>query len=176
MNIEKNRVVSIDYTLRDDKNNVIDSTSGSEPLEYLHGFENIIPGLERALEGKVQGDHIVANIPAADAYGARNDKLVTEVPLDKFDGVESVEEGMQFEAQTPDGYRIVTVVKVADDTVTIDGNHPLAGFDLNFDVTVTGVRAANAEELIHGHVHSAHDHDHGHVHEDCDECGGCDGH
>ncbi|GHU72840.1 peptidyl-prolyl cis-trans isomerase [Spirochaetia bacterium] len=177
MNITKNRVVSIDYTLKDDKDQLLDTTSGAEPLEYLHGYGNIIPGLERALEGKAQGDKLSVKVLAADAYGLRDDKLVTTVPLDRFDGADAVEEGMQFEAQTPDGYRVVTVTKVDGEQVTIDGNHPLAGLDLNFDVTVAAVREANAEELAHGHVHShGHHHGHeGHEHEECDGCGGCGG-
>jgi FKBP-type peptidyl-prolyl cis-trans isomerase SlyD len=177
MNIAKNRVVSIAYTLKDDNDQLLDSTSASEPLEYLHGYENIIPGLERALEGKSQGDKFSVKVPAADAYGLRDDKLVTTVPLDRFDGADTVEEGMQFEAQAPDGYRLVTVTKVDGEQVTIDGNHALAGLDLNFDVTIAAVREANAEELAHGHVHS-HGHHHGHdehEHEDCDGCGGCGG-
>jgi FKBP-type peptidyl-prolyl cis-trans isomerase SlyD len=166
MNIAKNRVVSINYTLTDDKNNIVDSTSGSESFDYLHGFENIIPGLERALEGKKEGDSFSVAIPAAEAYGERSDKLIVDVSRDRFQGVETVKKGMQFHAQTPEGFRLVTVTGVSGETVTIDGNHPLAGLDLTFDVTVTAVREANPEELAHGHVHS-----HEHFHEDC---GGCD--
>jgi FKBP-type peptidyl-prolyl cis-trans isomerase SlyD len=173
MNITKNRVVSINYTLTDDHNNIIDSTSGSEPLDYLHGFENIIPGLERALEGKIQGDQFSITIPAADAYGERDDKLIIDVPLDRFQGVDAVKKGMQFHAQTPDGFRMITVTRVAGETVTIDGNHPLAGLALTFDVTVNAIREANAEELAHGYVHS---HGHGHSHSGCEGCepGACD--
>jgi FKBP-type peptidyl-prolyl cis-trans isomerase SlyD len=171
MNVTKNRVVSINYTLTDDHNNIIDSTSGSEPLDYLHGFENIIPGLERVLEGKNQGDQFSVTIPAADAYGERDSKLLVDVPLDRFQGVDSVKKGMQFHAQTPDGVRMVTVTQVAGETVTIDGNHPLAGLDLTFDVTVNAVREANAEELAHGHVH-AHEHGHSHDHGGCCASGG----
>jgi FKBP-type peptidyl-prolyl cis-trans isomerase SlyD len=171
MNITKNRVVSINYTLTDDHNNIIDSTSGSEPLDYLHGFENIIPGLERALEGKNQGDQFSVTIPAADAYGERDDKLIIDVPLDRFQGVDSVKKGMQFHAQTSGGFRMVTVTKVAGENVTIDGNHPLAGLDLTFDVTVNAIREANAEELAHGHVHSP---EHGHSHDGCGGCGSGD--
>jgi FKBP-type peptidyl-prolyl cis-trans isomerase SlyD len=165
MNVAKNRVVSINYTLTDDKNNLIDSTSGSESFDYLHGFENIIPGLERALEGKTQGDQFSVTIPAAEAYGERDDKLVVDVPLDRFQGAGTVEKGMRFQAQTPDGFQMVTVTGVAEKTVTIDGNHPLAGMELTFDVTVNAIREANAEELEHGHVHS-------HSHESA--CGGCE--
>jgi FKBP-type peptidyl-prolyl cis-trans isomerase SlyD len=166
MQISKNRVVSISYTLTDDKNNIIDSASDSEPLDYLHGFENIIPGLERVLEGKKAGDCFSVIIPAAEAYGERSDKLIADIPLDRFQGVDQVKKGMQFHAQTPDGYRMVTVTGVSGETVTIDGNHPLAGMDLSFDVTVAAIREANSEELAHGHVHS-HEHFH-------DGCGGCD--
>jgi FKBP-type peptidyl-prolyl cis-trans isomerase SlyD len=168
MNITKDRVVSIDYTLRDTKNNILDTSSGSEPLLYLHGHENIIPGLEKALEQKVSGDRIRVNISAAEAYGERDERLVVKVPLDRFEGINAVEEGMQFEAETPDGSRMVRVTEVADKTVTVDGNHPLAGMDLNFEVTVVDVREAGAEELAHGHVHAHH-----HRHENCDGCGGC---
>ncbi|MDR1279139.1 MAG: peptidylprolyl isomerase [Treponema sp.] len=161
MNVTKNRVVSIDYTLTDEHNNIVDSTSGSESFDYLHGFENIIPGLERALEGKKQGDHFSVTIPAADAYGERDEKLIVDVPLDRFQGDGPVKEGMQFHAQTAEGVRVVTVTRVADQTVTIDGNHLLAGLELTFDVTVNAIREATAEELEHGH---GHDH----------SCGGCD--
>jgi FKBP-type peptidyl-prolyl cis-trans isomerase SlyD len=164
MKVEKNRVVAIDYTLTDDNNQVIDSSSGAEPLEYLHGHGNIIPGLERALEGGETGDKITVTVPAGDAYGNRDEKLVINVPLSRFEGVESVEEGMQFETRTPEGLRVVTVTGVADERVTLDGNHPLAGMDLNFDVTIKSIREAKAEELSHGHVHS-HGHEHGHSHE-----------
>jgi FKBP-type peptidyl-prolyl cis-trans isomerase SlyD len=175
MNIAKNRVVNIDYTLTDGSNKIIDSTSGSESLDYLHGFENIIPGLERALEGKNQGDQFSVTIPAADAYGERDDKLVLDVPRDRFQGIDTIKTGMQFEAQTAGGSQLVTVTKVGEKSVTIDGNHPLAGVDLTFDVTVNSIREANAEELEHGHVHG-----HGHDHGDCSGCepagcGGCCG-
>jgi FKBP-type peptidyl-prolyl cis-trans isomerase SlyD len=166
MQIAKNRVVTIHYTLTDDNNNIIDSTSASESFNYLHGFENIIPGLERVLEGKEAGDSFSVIIPAVEAYGERNDKLIADIPLERFQGVDSVKKGMQFHAQTPEGVRMVTVTEVSGETVTIDGNHPLAGMDLTFDVTVTAIREANPEELAHGHVHSP-ELSHG-------DCGGCD--
>jgi FKBP-type peptidyl-prolyl cis-trans isomerase SlyD len=170
MDITKNRVVTIDYTLTDSEQQVLDTTKDGEPLEYLHGHGNIIPGLEKALEGKTQGDQITVTVPAADGYGERNEELVMKVPRDRFQGDDTIEEGMQFEAQTPDGYRVVTVTNVEDKTVTIDANHPLAGADLNFQVTITAVREAKPEELSHGHVHShghAHGHDdHDHAHSD----------
>jgi FKBP-type peptidyl-prolyl cis-trans isomerase SlyD len=171
MNITKDRVVSIDYTLTDKDDQFIDSTSGAQPLDYLHGYQNIIPGLEQALEGRFEGDNFKVNIPAAEAYGERDEGLVMALPRENFGDTETIEEGMRFEASTPDGSsHVVTVTRVEGDSITIDGNHPLAGRDLNFDVTVTAIRDANAEELAHGHPH----HEHG-----CDECGpecpGCGG-
>jgi FKBP-type peptidyl-prolyl cis-trans isomerase SlyD len=172
MTIEKNRVVSIDYTLTDDKHNLLDSTSGQEPLDYLHGFENIIPGLEKVLEGKSRGDSFSVNIPAAEAYGERDERLIAELPLASFEGIEKVEPGMQFHARNAEGVRLVTVTKVGGNTVTVDGNHPLAGMNLNFDVTVTAIRQASEEELSHGHVH-----DHNDCHGCADGgCGACHGH
>ena len=159
-------MVSIDYTLTDDNNNLLDSTAGGEPLDYLHGFENIISGLENALEGRSAGDRFSVNIPAAEAYGERDERLVTETPLESFKGIENLEEGMQFQAQSPEGACLVTVTKIEGGEVTIDGNYPLAGMNLNFDLTVTAVREASREELSHGHVHGG-GHDHG-------DCGGCD--
>jgi FKBP-type peptidyl-prolyl cis-trans isomerase SlyD len=169
MNITKNLVVSIGYTLKDTDNQIIDSVSVSDPLVYLHGYENIIPGLEKALEGKAVGDTFDITIPASQAYGERNEELVVELPLDRFED-ERVEAGMQFQAQTEAGYQIVTVAGVSNDIVTVDGNHPLAGRELNFNVTVADIREAEPEELAHGHTHS-------HVHDDCggcDRCGNCD--
>ncbi|GAB1484570.1 peptidylprolyl isomerase [Treponema sp.] len=156
MNIAKDRVVSIDYTLTNVSGEVLDSSSGTGPLSYLHGAENIISGLETALEGRVEGDAFKANVAAADAYGIRDENLVVNVPLDRFQGAGKVEEGMQFEAETAEGTRLVTVTKVANEMVTVDANHPLAGIDLTFDVKVVAIRAASAEELEHGHPHHEH--------------------
>jgi FKBP-type peptidyl-prolyl cis-trans isomerase SlyD len=165
MIVEKDRVVSIDYTLRDNGGNLIDSSDGSEPLTYLHGNGNIIPGLEKELAGKKAGDSLKCVIAAADAYGERDDSLVFKVAKKEFDGAD-VEVGMQFEAHGEEGAQVVTVVAVEGDEVTIDANHPLAGEQLHFDVKVTDVREATAEELEHGHVHG------GCSCEDCDD--GCE--
>jgi FKBP-type peptidyl-prolyl cis-trans isomerase SlyD len=170
MIIEKNRVVSIDYTLTDDKGALIDSTGEGEALDYLHGHENIISGLEQALEGKKEGDHVNVHLSAAEAYGDRDEGLVIDIPRENFDGIDPLEEGMQFQAQTPDGYRIMTISALKENSVTVDGNHPLAGMALTFDVTVNGVREASETELAHGHIH----HDHENCGEGCGEegCGG----
>lgn len=147
-------VVTIHYTLTDDEGNVIDSSEGAEPLPYLHGASNIIPGLEQALLGKAQGDSLEVRVDPANGYGEIIPELVQVVDRAAFQGVESIEPGMNFEAQTPDGQtRSIVVKEVTEDQVTVDGNHPLAGVALNFAVNVVSVREATAEELSHGHVH-----------------------
>lgn len=160
MNISNDCVASFHYTLTDNTGKVLDSSSGQEPLSYLHGAHNIIPGLESALEGKTVGDKLNVAVPAADAYGLRNDALMQELPSSMFSGIEKIEVGMEFHAETEHGLQVVTVTKVDGDQVTIDGNHPLAGIDLNFDVEITEVRAATEEELNHGHAHGAGGHHH----------------
>jgi FKBP-type peptidyl-prolyl cis-trans isomerase SlyD len=160
MNISQNSVVSIHYTLTDGEGKVIDSSEGQEPLAYLHGAGNIIPGLEKALLGKAVGDKFTVSIPAAEAYGVRDDSMVQQLPSNMFSGIDNIEEGMEFHAETEHGLQVVTVTSVEGDNVTIDGNHPLAGVDLTFDVEVEDIRAASAEELEHGHAHGAGGHHH----------------
>ena len=155
MKIEKNKVVSINYTLKNDGGEVLDSSEGGEPLAYLHGQGNLIPGLETELEGKEEGEQFETQITPSDAYGEYNDALIAEVPRDRFTGVEDIDVGMEFQAQTSDGgSQIVRVTEVGDDSVKVDANHPLAGQTLHFDVTVADVRDATEEEIDHGHVHS----------------------
>jgi len=161
MQVDKNKVVSIDYTLTGSDGTVIDSSAGQEPLAYLHGAGNIIPGLERALEGKTIGDQVVATVAPEDGYGQKNPSLVQPVPRAQFPGVKEIKVGQQFQAQTNHGPRVVTIVGVTDDTVTVDANHPLAGETLNFDVKIVSVRDGTAEEIDHGHPHEpggAHHH------------------
>jgi FKBP-type peptidyl-prolyl cis-trans isomerase SlyD len=171
MQIAKDRVVSIGYTLKDAQNQVLDVSSDAEPLEYLHGYENIIPGLERALDGKAQGDAFTVTVAAEDAFGERDERLLVRLPRKNFEGLGEIEVGMQFEADTPEGSRLVTVTQVEGGTVTVDANHPMAGLDLTFEVTVVAVREAGPQETAHGHPH----HGHGHSHDCCDGCGGCGG-
>jgi FKBP-type peptidyl-prolyl cis-trans isomerase SlyD len=177
MTVTKNRVVSIDYTLLDDKHNVIESTSGQRPLDYLHGFGNIIPGLEKMLEGRAQGERFVADVPAAEAYGERDERLIADIPMENFQGLgdDQIRPGMRFHTQSDEGVRMITVTRVENGTVTVDGNHPLAGMDLSFEVTVSGIREASEDELMHGHVHNAA-HDHCGCGEGGDGCGGGCGH
>lgn len=160
MNITDNCVASFHYTLTDSTGKVLDSSEGQEPLSYLHGAGNIIPGLEKALLGKTTGDKLNVAVTAAEAYGERDNTMVQELPTSMFSGVDQIEVGMEFHAETEHGLQVVTVTAVENDTVTIDGNHPLAGVDLNFDVEVTEVRDASPEELTHGHAHGAGGHHH----------------
>lgn len=150
MTISKDSVVSIDYTLTDNENEVLDSSEGSGPLEYLHGHDNLIPGLERELEGKKAGDTFKAVIKPEDAYGEYQENLIVEVDRSQFPEDVEIEEGMQFEAGGPDGSRVVTVTKIDGGKVTVDANHPLAGETLNFDVKVVSVREATDEEKESG--------------------------
>jgi FKBP-type peptidyl-prolyl cis-trans isomerase SlyD len=160
MLIAPEKVVLIHYTLKNDAGETLDSSSGGEPLAYLHGQGNLIPGLEKALEGKQAGDKLSVSVGPGDGYGQRDDKLVQQVPRRQFGGA-NVQPGMQFHAQTSQGQtRVVTVTNIVGDMVTVDGNHPLAGENLHFDVEVTEVRDASAEELEHGHVHGPGGHHH----------------
>lgn len=160
MNIADNCVASFHYTLTDGTGKVLDTSDGQEPLSYLHGAGNIIPGLEAALLGKTVGDKLNVSVAAADAYGLRNDDMVQQLPASMFTGIDSIEVGMEFHAETEHGLQVVTVTQVEGDQVTIDGNHPLAGVDLTFDVEITEVRAATDEEQQHGHAHGAGGHHH----------------
>ncbi|HZJ93116.1 MAG TPA: peptidylprolyl isomerase [Thiopseudomonas sp.] len=161
MLIANQHVVAIDYTLSNDAGEVIDSSAGAEPLVYLHGASNIIAGLENALTGKTVGDELEVSIEPEDAYGEYSPELITNLGREMFEGVEELEVGMQFHASAPDGgMQVVTIRDVDGDQVTIDGNHPLAGQQLNFKVKVVSVRAASAEEIEHGHVHGEGGHQH----------------
>lgn len=160
MQIAAKKVATIAYTLTDDNGNLIDQANKNEPFAFIHGVGNIIPGLESALEGKSAGDQISVKIEPANAYGERDDNLTQVLGKEMFEGVDEIAPGMQFHAQTNQGMSIVTVTKVEDDQVTIDGNHPLAGVTLNFDVDVLDVRDATEEELDHGHAHGTGGHHH----------------
>lgn len=147
MNIEKDKMVKIHYTLTDTDGKVLDSSRNGDPIEYLHGTGNLISGLENELEGKKSGDKIHAVIKPEDAYGEYDEKLLIEVPRSQFDSGAKIEVGQQFQANSAGGAMIVTVKKVTDDKITIDGNHELAGKTLCFDVDVVDVRDATEEEL-----------------------------
>lgn len=154
LSISNNSVVAIHYKLQDDQGNVIDSSEGAEPLTYLQGAGNIIPGLEKALAGKSEGDSVNVRVEPEEAYGEVIPELVQTVDRSAFEGVDTIAEGMAFEAQTPSGsVQRIVVKEVQGDAVVVDGNHPLAGVPLTFDVDVVSVREATEEEIAHGHVH-----------------------
>ena len=155
MKVEEHAVVLIHYVLTNNDKEVLDSSEGQDPLAYLHGTGHLIPGLETQLLGKVAGDKLNVTVQPGDGYGEFNKELVQTVPRDVFEGVESIEPGMQFQTSNEGGSggEAITVVSVENDEVTIDGNHPLAGETLHFAVDIIEVREATAEELEHGHVH-----------------------
>jgi FKBP-type peptidyl-prolyl cis-trans isomerase SlyD len=160
MQVIHNSVVVIHYTLRNDAGEVIDSSSGNDPLAYLHGNGNLIPGLEREISGKQAGDKFSVRIAPEDGYGLQNESLIQQVPRNAFGANTAISVGMQFHAQSNHGEHTVTVTQVADDMITVDGNHPLAGQHLNFEVEIQEVREASQEELEHGHVHGPGGHHH----------------
>lgn len=151
--IEKNKVVTLHYSLTDNDGELIESSIGSEPMIYLHGAENIIIGLEKELVGKKIGDKFQANINAEEAYGDYHDYLCQEVELEAFGDIEDIAPGMRFTAETDQGPHPVQVVEVNEDSVIVDGNHPLAGMNLTFDIEVIDIRDATPEEVELGHVH-----------------------
>lgn len=160
MEIAKNRVVSFHYTLRDEQGKVLDASATRGPMNYLHGKNNIIPGLEQALAGKSAGDKVEVTVPPERGYGLRSDALVQIVPRAKFTEGAELAPGMQVRMSGPQGARIATVVRVERDFITVDANHPLAGRTLHFSVEIADVRKATHEEIAHGHVHGPGGHHH----------------
>ncbi|MGA2187410.1 MAG: peptidylprolyl isomerase [Steroidobacteraceae bacterium] len=160
MEITADRVVTIHYTLKDDGGAVLDSSAGGDPLAYIQGHGNLVSGLEKALEGKQDGNTLAVVVPPAEGYGTRDEALIQRVPKRTLQGAGEIKKGMQFQARTDDGMRLFTVTAVVGDMITLDGNHPLADQTLHFDVEVVSVREATAEELEHGHVHGAGGHHH----------------
>lgn len=155
MQVADNTAVSIHYTLTNDQGEVLDSSNGGDALVYLHGSGNIISGLEAALLGKKVGDKFNVRIAPEDAYGVVTEDMVQVISKDMFEGIDQIEVGMQFHADVSYGSGVVTVVNIDGDNVTIDGNHPLAGEALTFDVEIIDIRPATKEELDHGHIHGA---------------------
>ena len=153
MTIQDNAVVELDYTLKDQTGKVLDSSEGKDPLVYLHGKKNIIPGLEKELTGKAVADSFSIVVPPTEAYGERNDQLISEIPRTELSTVPDLEVGMQLQAKTPNGTQVFTVTSLDEENAVLDGNHPLAGEELHFDITVKNVREASEEEMSHGHAH-----------------------
>lgn len=158
--ITDQKVVSLNFTVKDSQGQIVDSSEGGNPLVYLHGQNNIIPGLETALVGKATGDEFAVTVEPAQAYGEYDDEILQVVPREAFQGVEKIEPGMVFTAQTQGGPVQFAVAKIEGDKITVDPNHPLAGKTLNFTGSVIEVRDATDEELEHGHVHGEGGHQH----------------
>ncbi|QCR34800.1 peptidylprolyl isomerase [Nissabacter sp. SGAir0207] len=171
MKVAKDLVVSLAYQVRTEDGVLVDESPVSAPLDYLHGHGSLIAGLEKALEGHDVGDRFDVHVGANEAYGTYDENLVQRVPKDVFMGVDELQVGMRFIADTDQGQVPVEITEVEDDHVTVDGNHMLAGQNLNFNVEVVAIREATADELAHGHVHGEHGHHH---HEHGDSC--CGGH
>ena len=161
MLIDTNKVITINYTLKDDAGKLIDESNDGS-FCYLHGADNIIPGMEQALHGKAKDDQLQLSLKPEQAYGEYVEALTQVVDRSMFDVNDNIEAGMQFHAQSENGQTImITVTEVDGDKITIDGNHPLAGETLHYDITVIDVRDATEEEISHGHVHMpGHSHDH----------------
>lgn len=160
MQVTNNTAVTINYTLTNDAGETIDSTNGSDPLVYLHGNGSIIKGLEKALSKRNVGDKFTVRIEPAEAYGEFSDDMIQVISKEMFDGIENLEVGMQFNAAVNSGTSIITITKIDGDDVTIDGNHPLAGQALNFDIEIVNVRLATKDEIAHGHIHGEGCHHH----------------
>lgn len=161
MTVAQHKVVTLHYKVTDvDSGQVIDSSENGDPLVYLHGAQNIIPGLENALEGKHVGDEIEVTVAPQDAYGERSDDRIQQVPIEAFREIEDLEPGMAVTAQTEHGPVNLIVTEVDESTVTVDANHPLAGKSLTFNVSIKSIRDASQDEVAHGHVHGPEGHDH----------------
>lgn len=162
MIIEKNSIATLHYTLKDDAGEILDVADENNPFLYMHGVGGMIPGLEQALEAGKAGDNIVVSIEPAAAYGERNPSLTQDVPRDMFGNIpdEDMVVGAQFQAQTDQGVEIITVAAIEGDTIKIDGNHPMAGETLHFNVDIIDVREATEEEISHGHPHGPGGHQH----------------
>lgn len=161
MNIANETVVSMHYTLTDDQGGTVDTSAGREPLTFLQGAGNIIPGLEQALMGKKTGDKFKVSLTPDKGYGERDERLVQKIPRAQFQGAPSLQVGMQFQVNSHGGPMILTIVGIEGDEVTVDGNSEMAGKNLHFDIEITDVRKATQEEIDHGHVHGPGGHHHG---------------
>ena len=162
MTISEKKVVLIHYTLKDNSGETLDSSEGNDPMAYIQGIGNLIPGLEEALEGKLTGDKVNVTVAPEKGYGVRNEDNVHIVPLSSFqaEGDEKLTEGMQVRVETNEGVSIADVAKIDGEDVTLDLNHPLAGETLHFDVEIIDIREATKEELEHGHAHGPGGHHH----------------
>ena len=160
MQIANKHVVQFNYELKDQNGEVLETSSSEEPVAYLHGSNNIMPGLSAAMEGKVKGDKFSTTLAAKDAYGERKDDAEQRIPVKHLIGGSRWKKGMVAAVETDNGQRQVTIIKMGKFMVTVDTNHPLAGKVLTFDIEVIDVRPATDEEVAHGHAHGAGGHHH----------------
>ncbi len=156
MQITKDKVAGIHYTLRDKEGTILDTSDGSDPLYYLHGAGNLIIGMEEGLEGKAKGDKFQLKISPSKGYGERDPAMTQKVPRSAF-GDQEVKKGMKFSTDKGD---VVTITEIGLESITVDANHPLAGVELDFAVEIIEVRNATDDELTHGHVHGPGGHHH----------------
>ena len=154
------KVVRVHYRLTGDDGTLLDSSEGQEPLTYLHGYDGLLPGLELGLEGMEAGQRARVDLLASDAYGPHDPEAVIRAARDQFPEDLVLTPGLEVSARSDEGTMTFRVVEVSEDGAVLDGNHPLAGQNLHFDVNVVEVREATAEEIAHGHVHGVHDHEH----------------
>ncbi|MEZ9927011.1 peptidylprolyl isomerase [Vibrio breoganii] len=177
MKIDNNSVVSLAYQVKVEEGVVVDQAGVDAPLDYLHGHNNLVVGLEKALAGRTIGDKFSVTVAPEEAYGEHSDAMVQRVPADVFQDVDQIEVGMRFLADTDQGPIPVEITEVDGDEVVVDGNHMLAGQTLTFDVEVVAIREATESEIEHGHIHKeggcGHGHDHGDDHECCGGKGDC---
>jgi len=160
MIVEKDKAVSFHYTLKNAEGEEMETSRDKQPMSYLHGANNIIAGLEKAMEGHAVKDEFSVTVEPEEAYGVRNEKNVQRIPMKRLKGIGKVSVGQILNLQTNNGPVQVTVLKVGRFNVDVDGNHPLAGHSLTFDVEITDIRDASEEELEHGHVHGPGGHQH----------------
>jgi len=169
LTINENKVVTFEYTLKNDSGEILDSSENNAPITYLHGSGNIIPGLEAELEGKKVGDKFHASIEPEDGYGIRIEDFIQKIERDRLPHLPNIEIGMQLQAYDEDGMQIMTVVEISDTDITLDGNHPLAGQKLHFDVEIIDMREATEEEIEFGLDAGCSCDDN----QDCSGCSGC---
>ena len=152
MKVKRNAVVTIDYKLKNEEGDLIDSSESNGQLTYLHGFNNIIPGLEEALEGKQAGDVFNASVPPEKGYGVRDENMVFVLPAENFKvgNEEELVPGMEFDTVVDNTSYILTVVEVNGDKIKVDANHPLSGKNLNFEVKIVNIRESYSDELVQG--------------------------
>ncbi|HIA11191.1 MAG TPA: peptidylprolyl isomerase [Flavobacteriales bacterium] len=160
MSIAKNSVVTMHYALKNDGGDDLGSSHGHEPMAYLHGNDNIVPGLEKELDGKKAGDKINAVVSPEEGYGIRNEDGIRKIDKARFEGDEEITVGMQIQVDMEGEVSVASVTDIDEKEITLDLNHPLAGETLHFEIEIMGVRDATVEELSHGHVHGPGGHHH----------------